>query len=247
MDFTGRRIMISGASGDIGTATSKELKNLGAEQVLVSLENGSLVQSHERNKGVDRVFLTEYSKSEIKNKIGHYLIANPNVDSLVCLNGMLKLSPGLREPDLVIDKIWDANFWIPLEIIRTFVSSASASPERKMKIIVLSSVSATRSQPGLAAYGASKAALESYVKTLSLEFRAKNVLFSIYRSGLLDSKMSENIERAVGDTHYKSIVSSYPLGLGSPENVARHLIQGLSEYSGWVTGNIVNVEGGYLN
>lgn len=246
MNFHNRHVMITGASGDIGTAVTKELNELGAKQTLFSGRANSYESPVLQKDGIDVVSLGDYSDTEIRKQVSLFMSKNPKVDSMVCLNGSISLAPALLEPEEMLSRIWHANYWVPLSFIKAFLESASKNDESTKKIIVLSSIAAVRSQPGLAAYGSAKAALESFVRTLSIERRSKNVVFSIYRVGLIESKMSKNIRNSIGKDGFDEVRSRYPLGVGTAENVAEHICQGLSNYAEWVTGNTVDVEGGFL-
>lgn len=241
-DLSSRHIAISGASGSIGQRLTKEIVELGGNVSLFT--TSTTVKSPEKAMGnVTVISLETYQESEIREKVARRFAEVP-IDSMVCLNGHVSLAPALNSLTSEAE-VWEANYWVPLR----FIGSLLSCPQNEFsikRIIGLSSVSAIRPQKGMAAYGSAKAALEAYFRCLAQEKAKSGTTFTIFRAGLLDSAMSRSINDRVGDAQFAKISDQYPLGIGSPQDLAEHISLGLMDYAGWVTGNIVDVDGGYL-
>ena len=111
--------------------------------------------------------------------------------------------------------------------------------------MAVSSIAATRPQPGLAAYGASKAALETHLLTMGKEFASRGVRVNIIRGGLVASPMAEKIHEKVGPENFAQHVASYPLGIGVASSLIDSILFALSPGPSWMAGSIITVDGGY--
>ncbi|MBO6937838.1 MAG: 3-oxoacyl-[acyl-carrier-protein] reductase [Deltaproteobacteria bacterium] len=109
------------------------------------------------------------------------------------------------------------------------------------RIINLSSVVGETGNPGQAVYSASKAAILGLTKTLAREYASRGVTVNAVAPGYIDTDMTSSLS----DEIKEGIVSSTPLGrVGRPEEVAAAVLFLASEEAGYITGQVLRVNGG---
>ena len=96
-------------------------------------------------------------------------------------------------------------------------------------------------------YGSSKAALESFVKTLAQEVVPLGIRANSLSPGMVRTPLYDRAEEAVSKEDMDAHMKSYPLGAGDPEDVANAAIYLLSPASKWVTGINIILDGGFLS
>jgi 3-oxoacyl-[acyl-carrier protein] reductase len=109
------------------------------------------------------------------------------------------------------------------------------------RIVNISSISASRGGRGQANYAASKAGVESLTRVLALELGRKGVLANCVAPGVITTPMSERIRRE----HGEDIIPRIALNrFGTPEEVASVVNFLCSEEAGYITGQVIRVDGG---
>jgi len=114
-------------------------------------------------------------------------------------------------------------------------------------VVVVSSINARFATPNLAAYAASKAALESLVRTAALEFAPWQVRINAVAPASIDTPMLQASFQRADDPQAARArnVGRHPLGrLGTAEDVAELALFLAGEGSGWITGGVFPVDGG---
>ena len=134
-------------------------------------------------------------------------------------------------------------FW---EITQELIKSKNHEKE-KLSVVGISSVAALYGASGNTAYAASKGALISLIKSLSAEYANKQMRFNGVCPGYVETPMLNGVKKLyrTEEEFVTSIASKHPLGLGNPEDVAGAVIYLLSDAARWVTGSVLNVDGGY--
>jgi len=113
--------------------------------------------------------------------------------------------------------------------------------KRTGRIIFLSSVVAESGNPGQAVYSASKAALLGLTKTLAREYASRGVTVNAVAPGFIATDMTAGLPEEVK----KKIVEQTPLArIGSPEDIAAAVVYLASDEAGYVTGQVLRVNGG---
>ena len=141
------------------------------------------------------------------------------------------------------DEDWDA-------VIQTNLSSAFAACRAAIKIMMrarsgriinVSSVVGLMGNPGQANYVASKAGLIGLTKALAKEYGGRNITVNALAPGFIASDMTD----ALSETQKAGYVAAIPLGrLGQPEDVAALVGFLASDVAGYITGQVIGVDGG---
>jgi 3-oxoacyl-[acyl-carrier protein] reductase len=120
--------------------------------------------------------------------------AFPRLDCLVLNAGVGTAGPLSHYPLARLDKTVAVNFRAPFALIQATLAllraAAEANPDRGARVIALSSITGVYPEPGLAAYGATKAALRSLVATLNAEESGRGVSATAIGPGYVETDMS---------------------------------------------------------
>lgn len=114
--------------------------------------------------------------------------------------------------------------------------------QRSGRIINISSVAGEKGGRGQTNYAASKGAINALTKALAVELAPRNILVNCVAPGVIDTEMTEVIKKEAGDV----VKSRILLGrFGQPEDVANVVLFFASSLSDYVTGQVLNVDGGF--
>ncbi|MCD6186183.1 MAG: beta-ketoacyl-ACP reductase [Deltaproteobacteria bacterium] len=244
MDLTGRVAIITGAGSGLGRAIAYRLAENGAKIVVndVVAEQGNLTVDNIKSKKGEAVFSqTDISKWDgAKDLIKKAKDTFGKIDILVNNAGITRdmLVKDMQEED------WDKVLAINLK--GAFNCCKFATPhmvEQKYGKIVNLSSRAHLGNPGQANYSASKAGIIGLTRSLSLEFGRYNINVNAVAPGMINTegvkalkKYEMVVERALKITPLKRI--------GEPEDVANLVHFLVSDYSSYITGEIIHITGG---
>lgn len=244
--LNGSRVLIAGASGSIGQMASRGIADLGGQVILCGRNEVALRQlaSSLPTGNHETLEISEVDNELVRKQIVDHAANFGGFDSLLLLTGKLVLKPSHLLSEVDLSEVIHANYSLPVSILNAFLGHPNRVGEDR-SVVGLSSVSASKSEPGLSAYGASKAAFESHLKTMAVEVARRGIRINIIRAGMVNSSMAEIVKSGVGETNFSKHSHSYPLGLGHPEDLLNPILFALSPESKWVTGSVISVDGGY--
>lgn len=166
----GKTVLITGASSGIGAATAVECSRLGATVILVGRNSERLQSTMERlsGEGHKAICCDLTDETAVKGLID---ALTPIEGAVLCagVNSTLPLSFLSRKK---IDSIFNTNFFSQVELLRLLQKKKLL--KEGSSVVAMSSIGGTTTfTPGAAAYGASKAALLSWMKTAARELAPK--------------------------------------------------------------------------
>lgn len=237
----GKTILITGASSGIGRATAIECSKLGAKVLLNGRNEERLKETF--NCLVDReslILTYDLTKPENLESLSNN-IEEP-LDGLVLCSGKGFLSPVQFSSLDKFEEIFKTNLFSPIELLRLLLK------KKKFKsgssVIAVSSMGGTHLFTiGNGVYGASKSALDSYMKFCARELAPKGIRVNTVLPGMIETPFIHNGN--VSEEMHKKNMESFPLKrYGKPEEVAYAIIYLLSDASSWVTGTSLVIDGG---
>lgn len=218
----GAKLAINSTSeNDVAKATLEEIKELGAECVLVT---GNVANTQDAKNIIDSC-IEKYGRIDV-------LVNNAGItrDNL-----LMRMS----------EEDWDSCIDINLKGAFNCIKAASR-PMMKQKntsIINITSVVGISGNPGQANYSASKAGLIGLTKSVAKEFSKKGIRCNAVAPGFIQSDMTDKLPEEIKEKYFDSI----PLGrFGNPEDVAKLCAFLASDLSSYITGQVINVDGGLL-
>jgi NAD(P)-dependent dehydrogenase (short-subunit alcohol dehydrogenase family) len=138
----------------------------------------------------------------------------------------------------------DVNFLGAVDFSRMFISNRYSDADFQRTITVVASISHRIGEAGLIGYSASKAAIVAAVRGMALEYAARNVRVNSVSPGWIEGARANDVKSNLSDVSLASIHKRYPLGLGSPIDVANAVAFLSSDSAKWITGVDLVVDGG---
>lgn len=244
LGLAGKIALVTGGSRGIGRATALALGRAGATVAISYVSNEAAaketVSAIEAAGGKARALrfdvadagATKEAIDGLVKELGglHVLVANAGV----AIDGLV-----MRMKDEDFDKIMRTNVYGAFYCARA--ASRTMLKAKWGRIITLGSVVGEMGNTGQAAYAASKAALEGLTKSLAKELASRGVTANVVSPGFIDTDMT----RSMSEDMKKLLESSIPLGgVGKPEDVADAILFLASERARYITGQVLDVNGG---
>ncbi len=240
----GKTAVITGGTRGIGKAIAKKFAENGANiAIIATSDNDSARQTVKdlQNLGVTAMLYTcNIRNPEEVESVKEEIMADfSKVDILVNNAGVTRdnLLPGLRIMD--IDDVIDINLKGTLFMTRAFIMDFVKN--RGGNVINISSVIGLMGNKGQTNYAASKAGIVGLTKSVAKEYGRKNIRCNAIAPGYIETDMTGKLS----DNQKREIASNIPITkLGKPEDVANAALFLASELSGYITGEILKVDGG---
>ena len=244
-DLKGRVALVTGASQGIGRACALALAEAGATVAAAARNRDNLaavVEEISRAGGAAQSFPMDVaSEEQIKSACKAVLDALGKVDILVNNAGITRDQLLLRMKRADWEAVLATNLTAAYLLIQQVVGGMLR--QRWGRIINITSVVGQMGQVGQANYAASKAGLIGLTMALARELGSRNVTVNAVAPGFIETAMVA----ALPAEHRKSLLSLVPMGrLGTDREVAMAVRFLASEYASYLTGLLLNVNGGML-
>jgi NAD(P)-dependent dehydrogenase (short-subunit alcohol dehydrogenase family) len=238
MTLAGKTALITGATSGIGRAVAERLAGQGAAVIITGRDETrgkEVVAGIEAAGGEARFIAADLGDFEDVQRLAEDA---SDVDVLVNNAGVFPGGPTAQTTQETFDLTFDVNVKAP------FFLTAAIAPRMAAKgggaIINISTMAATIGMNGLAAYGASKAAIESLTKAWTAEYAAQGVRVNTVAPGPTRTPASE----AMGEM-FDVLASSTPAGHGAaPEEIAAVVVFLASDEASFVYGAVLPADGG---
>ena len=239
-DLTGRKALVTGASGGIGEAIARILHAQGAIVGLHGTRREKLdALAGELGERV-RVFPADLSDRDAVKALGETVEKElEGVDILVNNAGITKDGLFVRMSDGDWDSVLEVNLTAVFRLTRELTHPMMR--RRYGRIVNITSVVGVTGTPGQANYCASKAGLIGFSKSLAQEIATRNVTVNCVAPGFIESAMTDKLN----DKQKETILSAIPSRrMGTGEEVASAVAYLASAQAGYVTGQTLHVNGG---
>ncbi len=242
--LNGKVAVVTGASRGIGSAIAKRLAADGA-QVIINY-NGSadkaeqVKQEIEAAGGVALAMQWDVSDAAACDAAFAEIIQTwGRVDILVNNAGITRDGLLMRMSEEDFDRVLDINLKGTFHCIRSV--SRQMMKQRSGRIINLSSVVGVNGNAGQANYAASKAGVIGLTKSVAKELASRNVTANAIAPGFIDTDMTQ----VLNDGQKERIMAQIPAGrFGAPEDIANLAAFLASDNAGYITGQVICVDGG---
>lgn len=237
-----RTILVTGASSGIGKAIAEECAKAGARLIITGRNEEHLNETLLSLLGPQHTsIVTDLSTEE---GIQYLLNQIPKLDGLVLAAGIVEMWPVLFATRKRFEKIFNTNFFSPIEIVRSVIKKKLYN--EKLAVVAIASIAGISDfGPANGIYGAGKAALSSFTKYVALEAASKGIRINTISPGLILTPMHTN--GSVEVEKLEETVGNVPLGRwGKPVDIAYSTVFLLSDASSYITGTDIVVDGGYI-
>ena len=253
---SGKTAIITGAANGIGLAIARHFVAQGANVMLADMDETKLAEEVEQLGG-DGDSKTQCFAGDLREKLTQAnllsatLDAFDRVDILVNASRQLVTSDPLDLDDNTLTNMLEQNlttgYRLSQTVARKMISQAKSSEEKSGPvgtIVNISSIASQRIHPELLAYSVSTAALDQLTRSLALVLAKHKIRVNTVAFG---SMMSESLRVALVDQDVKrdEITENTPLGrIASPSEIVETVQFLASDASGFMTGQVVTVDGG---
>ncbi len=243
MSFKEKISVVTGSSQGIGEAIALELAKEGSELVLVDVQKEKLEEVARRireNQGKASAYSADVSRlDEVAQLVKAILDKHKTIDHLVNNAGITRDNLLMR----MTEEEWDAVLAVNLKGVFNFSKAVIRHmiSNRYGRIVNISSVVGLIGNAGQCNYAASKAGVIGFTKSLAREVASRGITVNAVAPGFIATAMTESLPEAVK----KVFVDLIPMKrLGIPEEVARVVKFLLSDEASYVTGQVININGG---
>lgn len=246
MQLKGKTAIVTGGSRGIGRSIALELASKGANIAVnctKSIESAETLIKEIQAMGVSGIAVkADVSKSEeIENLVNEVLNIFGSIDILVN-------NAGITRDNLII-RMTEKDFddCISINLKGAFICTKAVSKvmikQKSGKIINVSSVVGIIGNMGQSNYAAAKAGLIGFTKSTAKELAKRGININAVAPGFIDTDMTKKLPFKVKEEFLESI----PLmRMGRPEDVAKAVLFLASEYSDYITGQVINIDGGMV-
>lgn len=239
--------VITGGSRGIGAATVKVFAEAGARVIFSYRRDAKAARKIIQDSGARgrvKALRADVSRmSGARTLVGAAVKTFGRVDILVANAGIWNADPA--PIDRMTEKQWDEMMAVNLKGVYTVFRQAVPHMIRQKggRIIAISSTAGQRGESFHSHYGATKGGIISLVKGLAAELAPHHILVNCVAPGWVDTDMAASV---TGDPReLPKALAAIPLGrFGRPEEIAMPILFLASEMASYMTGEIVNVNGG---
>ena len=244
--LSGKNVLITGASRGIGRAMAERFAEEGANvgfTYLSSVEKGEALQKELSEKGT--------TIKGYRSDASDFKAAEDLVNSFVKDFGSLDVlvnNAGITRDNLLMrmsEEQWDEVLKVNLKSVFNLVKASTRTflKQRQGSIINVTSVVGIKGNAGQANYAASKARIIGFTKSIALELGSRNIRCNAIAPGFIETEMTDELDEKM-IAEWKNAI---PLRrAGSSKEVADVTIFLASDYSKYVTGQVLQVDGGML-
>ena len=239
-DLSGKRALVTGATGGIGGAAAKALHAQGAS-VALSGTRAEKLEALASELG-ERTAVTPCNLSDLDAVDA---LPKQASEALGGLDIVVSNAGVTRDTLLMMMKpaMWDEVLQINLTAYFRLAKASlrGMTKQRFGRIIGVTSIVGVTGNPGQANYAASKAGMIGFSKSLAQEVASRNVTVNCIAPGFIGTAMTDDLN----DQQKEVILSRIPAGaMGSPDDIAAAVVYLASQEAGYVTGQTMHVNGG---
>jgi 3-oxoacyl-[acyl-carrier protein] reductase len=245
VDLAGQVALVTGASRGIGRATAVALGRCGARVACVARDQAKLAETVgaiQAAGGAAEAFECDVTNGEAVQKLVENIAENWGRLDIVVNNAGITRDTLLPR---MTDEQWDEV--INTNLRGTFLFTRAATrpmmQQRYGRIINISSVSGVRGNPGQANYSASKAAVIGFSQTVSKELASRKITVNCVAPGFVATDMTAVLSEAMMEEVVKKMIPAKRIG--QPEEVADAVLFFAAPSSGFITGQVLVVDGGF--
>ena len=237
-----KKILITGASGGIGSSIADKFLKKKYEMILTSSSDNSLNKLKEKYGNNHHYYILDFNNPDENNTILKK-ISDEHQDLNIIVN-----NAGITDDSLLLrmktdqwNKVIQANLTSNFTIIKALLPNMIKN--KSGKIIGISSVVATSGNPGQSNYVAAKSGMIGFYKSIALEVASRNINVNIVSPGFIVSPMTNKLN----DNQKNAILEKIPMKRFGESNEIADLVYFLSsDQSRYITGQNIHINGGML-
>lgn len=244
MQFDGKHVLVTGGSRGIGRSIVEAFAKEGAEVAFCYHSNSSAADDVVKTLTEQGLKVSAH-QCDVANKSETDALVEKLVDDWGSLEILVNNAGIIRDGLLATmsEDDWRAVIDTNLNSVYNFCQAVTRPmmSQRYGRIINMSSVAAEFANPGQANYAASKGGIQGLTRCLATEIARRKVTVNAVAPGFIETDMTEAVRNAAEGEIKKRIPARR---LGKPEDIAAAVMFLASEQAGYVTGQVLKVDGG---
>ena len=240
-DLAGKQILVTGASSGIGRETCETIARMGATVIATGRNAERLQETVSRLEGTGhRHVATDLVTAAGRDELCAYL---PRINGVVHSAGVSKFIPFKLISEAELRAVGSINYEAPVLLTQQLLKKKLIAEGGS--ILFVASIAGLCGTKATALYAGTKGALIAMVRVLALECAGQKVRANCIAPGIVHSPMGTNVEETMSSESFKEYEKLFPLGYGTPDDVANTAAFMLSDASRWMTGTTLVLDGGY--
>jgi 3-oxoacyl-[acyl-carrier protein] reductase len=241
----GRKAIVTGGAVGIGSSIALTLASEGSKVVLGDIDGdtASKTAAELSGRGLNvNAFPVDVSRSEDVSRFFEEAIEwLGGIDILVNNAGVTRDSVFMRMSENDWDIVNSVNLKGTYNCMKMAVRKMIK--QKSGRIVNISSVVGLMGNPGQSNYAASKAGVIGLSKSIAKEVASRNITVNVVAPGFIQTRMTD----VLTDDQKEAFLSQVPLGrAGQPDDVAKVVLFLCSSLANYITGQVINVDGGML-
>lgn len=237
----GKTVLVTGASSGIGRAVAIACSKMGARVVLTGRNEKRL---NETKDLMEKELTHEVMVADLSNgsQVAGMVDSLPLLDGVVYSAGIGKFMPISFLQEKLLNDLFGVNCFSSMLLTKYLIKKRKLSNPSSM-VYIASIAGVMNVSPANSVYGASKSALNAFVKYAALELAGRGVRCNSVLPGRVETPLIEHSQMTEEDVERDK--ERYPMKrYGKPEEVANAVLYLLSDASSWVTGTQLVIDGG---
>lgn len=236
-ELNNRVVLITGATGGIGGAIARQMKQAGAT-VVVSGRNTSKMDA-EFDDGYIKIAADLAADGAAEELIMDTIARAGKIDVLVNNAGITRDTLLMRMTDAQFDEVINTNLRSTFKMCRAAIMPMMKN--RFGRIINMASIIGTIGGPGQANYAASKGGMIAMTKSIAAEVGSRGITANCIAPGFIKTPMTD----VLSDDLKKAYLAQIPAGrFGEPEDIANACVFLASDGASYINGQVLHINGG---
>ncbi|MBO4961667.1 MAG: SDR family oxidoreductase [Flavobacteriales bacterium] len=239
--LSGKTILVTGASSGIGRAIAVACANMGAKLIITARNKERLEETISLMSGEGH----RYISADLTKVDDIYSLVTelPKLDGVVSNAGVVKSIVALFSDYSETQEIFNTNVFSHINLIQQLLENKRLNKEAS--IVFTSSISGVYcGLLGGSLYGATKSAINGYVRALALELAPRKIRVNTINPGMIETDLVAST--SITKEELEEDKKKYPMKrYGRPDEVANSVVYLLSDVTKWMTGTSLLLDGGY--
>ena len=246
VDYHRKWVVVTGATSGIGEAISLELRRQGARLIIVGRDINKLNSLMSRIGNDDNyvMCLDLNDCADIVPKVKKISEKTGRIYGFCHAAGIVETRPLHSINTEKLKAILDVNFVSGIEMARA-VCRRDIMEEEGGSILFISSIYGLIGMAGEIGYSASKGAIIAAARTMAVELAKRKIRVNTISPGFVKTRMTDIALSILDEKQRQELIAAHPLGVGTPEDVARASVFLMAPQNAWITGANLVIDGGF--
>lgn len=246
LNFTGKTVIITGATSGIGKACARLFSQFGANISITGRNGEELKKLSDETDGSRSIYL----EGDIKDENFRTDLIAKTVDKFGGIDVLINSAGIIASGTVENTKMEDFDDMMDINVRSVFALIQLSLPwleKSRGNIVNVSSITGLRAFPGVFAYCISKAAVDQLTRVAALELAEKKVRVNAVNPGVVETNLHKRsgMDSSRYDQFKEHSKTTHPIGrIGQPEEVASLIAFLASDDADWITGGTYSIDGG---